>query len=87
MNLENQYINIYNIVKKLNVQNKYEKTNYVANDAVMRWLNKSLATTNVMFQLLDIIFSVLTNLCLTVCALVVISSTAPMGCDEPYGTN
>ena len=49
MNLENQYINIYNIVKKLNVQNKYEKTNYVANDAVMRWLNKSLATTNVMF--------------------------------------
>ena len=64
-----------------------KKTNYVAHDAVMRWLNRSLATANVMLQLLDIIFSELTNLCLTVCALVVISSIAPTGCDEPYGTN
>ena len=43
-----------------------KKTNYVANDVVMRWLNRSLATTNAMLQLLDIIFSELTNLCLTV---------------------
>ena len=31
--------------------------------------------------------SELTNLCLTVRALVVIASVAPTGCDEPYGTN
>ena len=44
-----------------------KKTNYVANDVMMKWLNKSLATTNVILQLLDIIFSELTNLCLGVC--------------------
>ena len=64
-----------------------KKTNYAANDMAMRWLNRSVVTINTTFQLLDIIFSELTNLCLTVCALVVISSVAPTGCDEPYGTN
>ena len=31
-----------------------KKTNYVANDVVMRWLNKSVTTLNVMLQFLDI---------------------------------
>ena len=53
-----------------------KKTNYVANDVVMRWLNRSIEIINVMLQLINI-FSELTNLCLTVCALVVIASVVP----------
>ena len=40
--------------KKLKVKNKYEKNNDVAMKQRIRWLNKSVATINTMFQLLDI---------------------------------
>ena len=40
--------------KKLKVKIKYEKNNDVAMTQRIRWLNKSVATINTMFQLLDI---------------------------------
>ena len=32
-----------------------EKTNYVASDVTMRWLNKSVTTINAILQFLDIL--------------------------------
>ena len=32
-----------------------KKTNYVASDVIMRWLNKSVTTINAIFQFLDIL--------------------------------
>ena len=40
--------------KKFKVKNKYEKNNDVAMTWRMRWLNRSVATINATFQLLDI---------------------------------